>query len=141
SARCKTFERYRPMKNRGFRGLVVLLLFVTCLVSPTHAEDQVFQHGGVAADHPLAAEAGREILKAGGNTADAAVATSVASSFPRPYSCGLGGGGFMVIWDAERRPAVAIDYRERAPAAAHRELYLQSEDADIPQGDLSSKAM
>ncbi|MEX1042898.1 MAG: gamma-glutamyltransferase [Pirellulaceae bacterium] len=129
------------MNNRGFRGLVVLLLSVSYIAGPAYAEDQVFQHGVVAADHSLAAEAGLEILKAGGNTVDAAVATSFTLSVTRPYSCGLGGGGFMVIWDAERKHSVAIDYRERAPGAAHRELYLQNEDADIPQSDLSSKGM
>lgn len=87
---------------------------------PSHA----FRQACVAADHPLASEAGAEMLRRGGNVIDAAVATSFALSVVRPESCGIGGGGFLVYWDAAKRQAVAIDYRERAPAAASRDMYL-----------------
>lgn len=86
---------------------------------------KVYQNGVVAADHPLASAAGTVILKAGGNVVDAAVATSFALSVLRPASCGLGGGGFMVIWDAEQQKSVVIDYRERAPTAATPEMYAK----------------
>lgn len=61
---------------------------------------------------------------------DAAVATSLALSVVRPASCGMGGGGFMVIWNASTKSAVAIDYRERAPAAATREMFLHVAPSD-----------
>ena len=63
------------------------------------------------------------MLKAGGNCVDAAVATSFALSVVRPASCGIGGGGFMVIWNAEKQEAIALDYRERAPMAASADMY------------------
>lgn len=83
-----------------------------------------FASGVVAADHHAASEAGASMLQQGGNVVDAAVATSFALSVVRPASCGIGGGGFMVIWDVRNQRAVAIDYRERAPAAATAEMYL-----------------
>ncbi|MCA9041705.1 MAG: gamma-glutamyltransferase, partial [Planctomycetaceae bacterium] len=86
-------------------------------------EQKWFSRGIVAADHPAAAEAGLTILKQGGNAVDAAVATSFALSVVRPGSCGIGGGGFMVVWLAEEEKAVVLDYRERAPAAATRDMF------------------
>jgi len=93
--------------------------------------------GAVAADHPLAAEAGREILEAGGNAVDAAVAVSFALSVVRPYSCGLGGGGFMVVRlvDDPRTGALdpvatAVDYRERAPTGLRPDTFEALHDAE-----------
>jgi len=98
-----------------------------------------FQRGVVAADHRAASAAGVEILKLGGNVIDAAVATSFALSVVRPASCGIGGGGFMVIWNADRREAVALDYRERAPQAATRDMYAGSDDGAAKLRESSRK--
>lgn len=87
------------------------------------ADSPVYQHGAVAADHIAASTAGVETLKQGGNVIDAAVATAFALSVVRPASSGLGGGGFLLYWDAEKQEATAFDYRERAPLAATAEMF------------------
>ncbi|MDX2147622.1 MAG: gamma-glutamyltransferase [Planctomycetota bacterium] len=88
---------------------------------------EVFPTAAVAADHPEASLVGVEILKRGGNAIDAAVATSFALSVVRPYSCGIGGGGFIVAWLSDKHPrgpgAFALNYREQAPAAAHEGMF------------------
>jgi gamma-glutamyltranspeptidase/glutathione hydrolase len=118
--------RHRQMGLLQTAFLAVLL----CLNSLAKGiEETTYSGGVVAADHPAASQAGARILERGGNVVDAAVATSFALAVVRPASCGLGGGGFMLIWNSERREAVALDYRERAPAKAVRELFGAGADA------------
>jgi gamma-glutamyltranspeptidase/glutathione hydrolase len=78
----------------------------------------------VVTAHPQATAAGMEILAAGGNAFDAAVAVSAALAVVEPYSSGIGGGGFWLLHRAEDGKQVMLDGRERAPLAAHRDLYL-----------------
>ncbi len=109
-----------------------LTTFVLFVLLPSSVSAEEFEHAVVSADHPLASEAGAEMLRAGGNVVDAAVATSFTLSVVRPYSCGIGGGGFLVMWDAKARKPFVLDYRERAPKRATRRMYL---DADVPQAE------
>ncbi|HEX6576528.1 MAG TPA: gamma-glutamyltransferase [Gemmatimonadaceae bacterium] len=83
------------------------------------------QHAMVASSSKTAAEAGVEILKAGGNAVDAAVAVGFALAVVYPEAGNIGGGGYMVIRMANGKTA-ALDYREVAPAAAFRDMYVDS---------------
>lgn len=91
-------------------------------IKPTRSEG-----GIVVSAHPLATQVGAEMLVLGGNAVDAAVATALAISVVEPFSAGIGGGGFLLYYDAESGDIQALDFRERAPQAATRDLYL---DAD-----------
>lgn len=81
----------------------------------------------VAAAHPLAAEAGREILRRGGSAVDAAIAVQAVLGLVEPQSSGIGGGAFLLHWDQTRRQTAAYDGRETAPAAIGPDLFLNSD--------------
>ena len=94
----------------------------------------VCENGAVVSAHPLASKVGVAILKMGGNAVDAAIATQLALAVVYPNAGNLGGGGFMVARLKDGK-LVAIDYREKAPGNAHRDMYLNP--AGEPQLELS----
>lgn len=106
-------------------GLILAVLSCLLLV-PLHpaAHAESFASAAVATDHPLASEMGADILRRGGNAADAAVATGLALGVLNPFASGLGGGGFLVYHDRETGETVALDFRESAPAAASRDMFV-----------------
>lgn len=79
----------------------------------------------VAAANPLAAAAGRDILRAGGSAADAAIATQLVLNLVEPQSSGIGGGAFFVYWDETARKVTTLDGRETAPAAAKPDRFMK----------------
>lgn len=98
----------------------------TALHHPVWAKD-----GMVASQEALATEIGVEILAKGGNAVDAAVAIGYALAVTLPRAGNLGGGGFMMIYLADKKKTIAVDYREMAPSKAHRDMFLDSNgDAD-----------
>jgi gamma-glutamyltranspeptidase/glutathione hydrolase len=116
---------------------VLILLFITLLgvgaaapatasVHPVHA-----QHAIVVSVHELASHIGVEIMQAGGNAVDAAVATGFALAVVHPAAGNIGGGGFMLIRMADGKTHF-LDYREMAPAAATRDMYLDGQGNVIP---------
>lgn len=78
----------------------------------------------VVAAHPLAAEAGLDCLKKGGNAVDAAVATAFALNAAEPFASGIGGGGFMVIYLAKEKKVTVINFREKAPSRAFPDMFV-----------------
>jgi gamma-glutamyltranspeptidase/glutathione hydrolase len=122
----------------GFRyKSLILLLMATAAafgiipafgsMQPVHA-----QHAIVVSAHELASRAGVEIMHAGGNAVDAAVATGFALAVVHPAAGNLGGGGFMLIRLADGKTHF-LDYREKAPAAATRDMYLDAR-GDVVEG-------
>ena len=100
-------------------------LLVVIALSAQGAQPVRARHGMVIAGEFHAAEAGLEVLKAGGNAVDAAVAVGFALAVTHPAAGNIGGGGFMLVRMADGRTAF-IDFRERAPAAAAHNMYLDS---------------
>jgi gamma-glutamyltranspeptidase/glutathione hydrolase len=123
---------------RSHRNLFISLLVVFLLASaalaapmrPVHAP-----HAMVASVHEMASRAGVEMMQAGGNAVDAAVATGFALAVVHPQAGNLGGGGFMLIRMADG-VSHFIDYREKAPAAATADMYLDSHGNVIENASL-----
>ncbi|WP_379544221.1 gamma-glutamyltransferase [Psychrobacter sp. R86515] len=82
------------------------------------------KNGMVATQEALASDIGLQILKDGGNAVDAGVAVGFALAVTLPRAGNIGGGGFMMIYDAKQGKTVALDYREKAPSSASRDMYL-----------------
>ncbi len=89
-------------------------------------------HDMVVAAHPLAAQAGRAILRRRGGAVDAAIATALVLNLVEPQSSGLGGGGFLVYYGAAKRALTTIDGRETAPAAAKPDRFLNPDGTPMP---------
>lgn len=108
----------------------------------TIKEVKVKNKGVVASAFPLASEAGAKMFRKGGNAFDAMIATQFALAVTHPQAGNIGGGGFTVATIADADKKIALDYREKAPEKAHKDMYLDDEgdaDTDLSQnGGLAS---
>ena len=117
--------------------VLVFLLVITLNVPVSIAREPVrARHGIVASTNEVASQVGVEIMKRGGNAVDAAIAVAFALAVTHPAAGNLGGGGFMMIRLKDGR-TTAIDYREMAPKAAGRDLYVGA-DGQVIKGEGSS---
>src|SRR5689334_25232441 len=114
------------------KTFAALFLLVALPLSAASRLPARAKHGMVASVDPIASKVGVDIMKRGGNAIDAAVAVALALAVTWPSAGNLGGGGFMVIRKANGEAEI-IDYRERAPLAANREMYLDK-DGNIIKG-------
>ena len=124
----------RPFACRSRLLCGAFLLSVLVLVYACSPADKPHS-AAIASAHPLATQAGMDILDAGGNAFDAAVTVSAVLAVVEPYSSGIGGGGFWLLHRSSDGFEVMVDGRERAPLAAHRDMYL--DDAGNVIADLS----
>jgi gamma-glutamyltranspeptidase/glutathione hydrolase len=120
------------LKPAMYHKLVALLL-VSFTVCAQNTQKPLIEskNGMVVSTHPIASEIGLQILQKGGNAIDAAVAVNFALAVCHPAAGNIGGGGFLVYRTAKGK-AFTLDYREKAPAKASRDMYLDSTGTVIP---------
>lgn len=112
--------------------LLPVVLFAACGPKKERITGLITDSAMVVSAHPLASKVGADIMKRGGNAVDAAIATQFALAVAYPVAGNIGGGGFMVVRFKDGS-VNALDYREKAPAAAHPDMYLAETGAAIPE--------
>jgi gamma-glutamyltranspeptidase/glutathione hydrolase len=117
------------MKTITFNRILIwcVLIFASLISNAAERPGEA----GIASAHPLATAAGHEVLAAGGNAFDAAVAISAALGVVEPFASGLGGGAFWLLHLADQRTDVFIDARETAPGAATPDMFLDDKGEPI----------
>jgi gamma-glutamyltranspeptidase/glutathione hydrolase len=125
------------MSARGARALAACLFLAWLGIAPAAADTVAeSRHGMVVSAHHLASAVGADILKQGGNAIDAAVAVGYALAVVDPCCGNIGGGGFMLIRFTNGGRTI-VNFREKAPRAARRDMYLDAAGAVRPEASLS----
>jgi len=111
------------------KALPVFLLLTALAALPAGAQttETIVKHHMVAAANPHAAQAGLDMLRAGGTAVDAAIATQMVLGLVEPESSGIGGGAFMLVYDGKSRKTTSFDGREMAPQSATPGMFLGSD--------------
>src|ERR1700744_2141671 len=110
--------------NKSFRALCAIALLLAAGPAEAQVTETIAHRHMVAAANPHAAEAGLEMLRAGGSAVDAAIATQMVLGLVEPESSGIGGGAFMLVYDGKSRKTTSFDGREMAPASATPNMFL-----------------
>ncbi|MFD2512444.1 gamma-glutamyltransferase [Pontibacter locisalis] len=126
----------RPKVNSAIYLLLILITANSCVERDLYETGLITNKAMVVTAHPLASAVGAEIMQRGGNAVDAAVAVEFALAVVYPDAGNIGGGGFMVL-RMHDGSTDALDYREKAPAAAYADMYL-NEEGEVIEG-LSEK--
>jgi len=125
---------FRPLRKYW---AIVALIFIVVTPGQSYTKDHIrIDEPGIASAHPLATQAGFKILEQGGNAFDAAVAVSAALSVVEPYSSGIGGGGFFLLFRSSDNFTTFVDAREVAPGMSEADMYLDSDRNYIPRSSL-----
>jgi gamma-glutamyltranspeptidase/glutathione hydrolase len=115
---------------------MLLIRLIVCLILIPFPALAHPPRAAIASAHPLATQAGFEILRKGGNAFDAAVAVGAALGVVEPAGSGLGGGGLWLLHRARNGRTIMLDGRERAPLAARRDMYLDTEGKPVPNSSI-----
>lgn len=118
------------------RLFVLFVLLLAGCSQPHPTAIGKLPRAAIASAHPLATDAGLQILAAGGNAFDAAITVAAVLAVVEPYSAGMGGGGFWLLRDAEGK-SIFVDAREKAPFAASRDMYLDKKGDIRPNASVN----
>ena len=122
------------LMNGSLKALCVIAL-VIALPAQAQVTETVAKHHMIAAANPHAAQAGLEIMRAGGSAVDAAIATQMVLGLVEPESSGIGGGAFMLVYDAKTKRTTSFDGREMAPASATPTMFLDANGQPRNKGE------
>ncbi len=113
-------KRTSSCTNPAFKLLIFTIILTT---SQLQAETEVYSKAAIAADAGVCSKIGVDILKKGGSAVDAAISSTLCAGVVNLHSTGIGGGGFMLHYEAVTQQLHALDFREVAPLAASRNMY------------------
>ena len=111
---------------RAMRGVLYAVTWLLAAAVAAQAADPIARHHMIAAANPLAAEAGRQILRQGGSAVDATIAAQMVLTLVEPESSGIGGGAFLMLYDPKTKTVKSFDGREAAPASATPGMFLDA---------------
>src|SRR5581483_3657639 len=117
------------------RRIACALVLMLAALLPAAAKEPLATHHMIAAANPLAAEAGREMLRQGGSAVDAAIAAQMVLTLVEPESSGIGGGAFLLLYDPKSGAMTSFDGRETAPASAAPGMFLDASGKPRPHFD------